>query len=173
MPHSVRILWDLRNNFHALPCRQSVPQYQLQQEGKLASSKTKVCIRVKQLFTLFELQYLTHGRAHAWSFASFTPNLWRRPGWITVSFLYLTPPTSHPSILPCSLVVFSSTFTLFLLPPQPASATATLLPLCAPLELFISSFKFSACGKFMVTRKLHYVFSPPFFYELTALLISL
>lgn len=74
---------------------------------------------------------------------------------------------------PHSLVVFFSTFHLFLLPPQPVSATATLLPLCALLELFISSFKLSACGKFMVTRKLHYVFSLLFFYELTALLISL
>lgn len=131
-------------NFHALPCRQSVPQYQLQQEGNLASSKTKVCIRVKQLFTLFELQYLTHGRLCAWSFASFTLNLWQRVGWITMSFSLHSPPFS------CCLLFYV---------PSTSFTAATLLPLCTPLELFICHFKISACSKLVVTHKLHYVFS--------------
>lgn len=105
-PRLVRILRDLCNNFHALPCRQNVPQYQLQQEGNLASSKTKVCIRVKQLFTLFELLYLTHGTLCAWSSASFTLNLWQRVRWITKSF-------SLPSTLPPSPVVLFSILCFF------------------------------------------------------------
>lgn len=170
VPRLVWILRDLCNNFHALPCRQSVPQYQLQQESNLASSKTKVCIRVKQLFTLFELQYLTHGTLCAWSFASFSLNLWQRVRWITKSF---------SPILPSPVVLFS-VFHLFLhlhpppttpppLPPPP------FFPFALPLELFIISFKVSASTKLMVTHKLHYVFSLPlfFFYKLTALLISL
>lgn len=68
VPRSVWMLRDLCNNFPALPCWQNVPHYQLQQEGNLASSKTKVCIRVNQLFTLFEL---TQERGTAWSFCIF------------------------------------------------------------------------------------------------------
>lgn len=163
MPHLVKILWDLCSNFHALPCRQSVPPYQLQQEGNLASSKTKVCIRVKQLFTLFELQYLTHGRLCAWSFASFTLNLWQRVRWITMSFSLPSPPFP---------VVFFSTFYLFLLPtilPPP-------LPPSFPFAL-LSNYS-SALLKFQHAvnwwwHTNYIMFFHSFFYKLTALLISL
>lgn len=47
--------------FTSSPAGESVPQIQLHQEGNLASSKTKERIRVKQLFTLFELRSLTQG----------------------------------------------------------------------------------------------------------------
>lgn len=149
------ILRDLCNNFHAVPCWQNVPHYQLQQEGNLASSKTKVCIRVNQLFTLFEL---TQERATAWSFffffsASLTPSLWQRTGWITMSL-------SLPSL---QMFSFSRSFRHpILVFYHLAATTSTPLPLCTPLKLFICSFKVLACSKLMLTHKLHYIFSPPF-----------
>lgn len=152
MPRLVRILWDLCNNFRALPCRQSVPQYQLQQEGNLASSKTKVCIRVKQLFTLFELHYLTHGRLCAWSFASFTLNLWQRVGWITMSFSLPSPPLLLLSSFLRSIYFFHH-------PPRRRHPSSPL----HSSQIIHHSFKVSACSKLMVTHKLHYVFSLLFF----------
>lgn len=38
------------------------PDTAVRGDGNLACSETKVCVRVKQLFTLFELHHLTHGR---------------------------------------------------------------------------------------------------------------
>lgn len=158
------MLRDPCDNFRALPCRQSVPRYQLQQEGDLASSKTKVCIRVKQLFTLFELQYHTRGRPCAWSFASFSLNLWQRVGWITMSFSLPSPPSLPP-------VVFFSTLHPFLLPPVPPPP-----PPFFPFAL-LSNYS-SALLKFQhaVNWRWHtnyIMFFHSFFYKLTALLISL
>lgn len=60
----LRALCECDSSSHSpLPSVVSVPpDAAIRGDGNLACSETKVCVRVKQLFTLFELHHLTHGR---------------------------------------------------------------------------------------------------------------
>lgn len=137
------------------------PDTAVRGDGNLACSETKVCVRVKQLFTLFELHHLTHGRPPRLKFSHLSASTCDKESDEQQCHFIYPPPTDLSLPLPPLVYLFSA---LHLLPPaaRPASsATSLAFPSALLSNNSSGPFKVSARAKLMVTHKLHYVSSPP------------
>lgn len=131
-----RALYERDSSSHSpLPGVASLPpDAAVRRDGDLACSETKVCVGVKQLFTLFELHHRTRGRPPTLEvFASFSLNLWQRVGWITMSFYLPSLPHFLPPASSSGLPLFCASSTSFCHPSR-LLRHLSCLPLCSPLE---------------------------------------
>lgn len=110
------------------------PDTAVRGDGNLACSETKVCVRVKQLFTLFELHHLTHGRPPRLKFSHLSASTCdKESDEQQCHFIYPPPNRSLPPTSSSSLPLFCAPSTSSRRPSR-LLRHLSCLPLCTPLE---------------------------------------